>query len=73
MTSKMRQAMLNIRALNAAQLTAIIDHVDEAAAATRQQMKTMGSRYKLKVGIPLLRDYATFRKKLVTELEIKTK
>lgn len=69
MTPKLKQALAAVRQLTVAQLRTSIEHCDELIASTRAQMKTMGTQYKLRVGIPRLRDLDAFRRKFVAELE----
>lgn len=50
------------------QIVSMIGRIDAATIAMKSQMTTMGTQYKLKVGIPTLRDFDKAKKRLVNEL-----
>lgn len=51
------------------QIDAMLARLDAASVAMKSQMKNMGTQYKLKVGIPTLRDFDAAKKRLTSELD----
>lgn len=70
MTQKMERLLsFNPKVMTKMQITAMLDRIDAATIAMKTQMKNMGTQYKLKVGIPALRDFDAAKKRLAFELE----
>lgn len=51
------------------QITAMLARIDAATQAMKDRMKDKGTQYKLRVGIPTLRDFNAAKKRLNFELE----
>lgn len=69
MTHKLERLLaFNTKTMTTIQLNAMIARIDAATVAMRTQMKNMGTQYKLKVGIPALRDFDAAKKRLSSEL-----
>ena len=69
MTANLQQKLHQIRLMTVDQLRQSIAQCDEKIATTKNQMKTMGTLFKLKTAIPKLRDLDAIRRRLVAELD----
>lgn len=69
MTQKLERLLsFNTKTMTKLQLNSMLARIDAASIAMKSQMKNMGTQYKLKVGIPTLRDFDAAKKRLTSEL-----
>lgn len=69
MTQKTERLLaFNTKSMTKQQICAMIARIDAATIAMKTQMQNMGTQYKLKVGIPALRDFDAAKKRLNSEL-----
>lgn len=73
MTTKLKAALQNVKLMNIDQLNNAIVKINEASTTLKTNMQNMGTQYKIKVAIPMLRDYDVLRKRLTEELNARQK
>lgn len=70
MTQKTERLLsFDTKTMTTVQIAAMLARIEAATIAMKSQMKNMGSQYKLKVGIPTLRDFDAAKKRLCIELD----
>lgn len=72
MNTALQRKLRSVARLSTEQIKQTIVDCDEAIAATKNQMKTMGTLFKIKTAIPKLRDLDAIKRRLLSELENRT-
>ena len=72
MNTALQRKLRSVARLSTEQIKQTIVDCDEAIAVTKNQMKTMGTLFKIKTAIPKLRDLDAIKRCLLSELESRT-
>lgn len=72
MNTALQRKLRSVARLSTEQIKQTIVDCDDAIAVTKNQMKTMGTLFKIKTAIPKLRDLDAIKRCLLSELENRT-